>query len=62
MPWLARHDPVINWEKRTLVRFNSISAAESDDPVSDACALAGACGSHVKAAATPMPPIAAGDP
>ncbi|EGZ23941.1 hypothetical protein PHYSODRAFT_325107 [Phytophthora sojae] len=21
MPWLARHDPVIDWEKRTLVRF-----------------------------------------
>ncbi|KAK1930061.1 hypothetical protein P3T76_014295 [Phytophthora citrophthora] len=29
MPWLVRHDPVINWEKRTLVRFNNIRAAES---------------------------------
>ncbi|KAG1699706.1 hypothetical protein DVH05_012598 [Phytophthora capsici] len=33
MPWLARHDPVINWEKRTIVRFNNMSATESDGPV-----------------------------
>ncbi|KAK1933661.1 hypothetical protein P3T76_011875 [Phytophthora citrophthora] len=40
MPWLVRHDPVINWEKRTLVCFNSISATESDGPVSAAHAPA----------------------
>ncbi|ETP49832.1 hypothetical protein F442_04735 [Phytophthora nicotianae P10297] len=34
-PWLARHDPVINWEKRTLVRFGR-GATESDGPVSEA--------------------------
>ncbi|KAL3672858.1 hypothetical protein V7S43_002160 [Phytophthora oleae] len=51
MPWLARHDPVITWEKRTLVRFNNLSATESDGPVSAARAPAGACGSHVEAAA-----------
>uniref|UniRef100_H3GFF6 Reverse transcriptase domain-containing protein n=1 Tax=Phytophthora ramorum TaxID=164328 RepID=H3GFF6_PHYRM len=34
MPWLARHDPVIDWTKRTIVRFgNSSSATESDGPV-----------------------------
>ncbi|KAG2788713.1 hypothetical protein Pcac1_g2209 [Phytophthora cactorum] len=33
MPWLARYDPVINWEKRTLVRFGR-NATESDGPVS----------------------------
>ncbi|KAG2786296.1 hypothetical protein PC129_g13278 [Phytophthora cactorum] len=33
MPWLARHDPVVNWEKRTLVRFGR-NATESDSPVS----------------------------
>ncbi|KAL3656197.1 hypothetical protein V7S43_018970 [Phytophthora oleae] len=50
MPSLARHDPVINWEKRALVRFNNMSATESDGPVSAARAPAGACGSHVEAA------------
>ncbi|KAK1939047.1 hypothetical protein P3T76_009122 [Phytophthora citrophthora] len=29
MPWLVRHDPVINWEKRTLVRFNNIRCLRS---------------------------------
>ncbi|KAG3075587.1 hypothetical protein PI125_g21712 [Phytophthora idaei] len=29
MPWLARPDPVINWEKRTVVRFGR-NATESD--------------------------------
>uniref|UniRef100_H3H5T5 Retrotransposon gag domain-containing protein n=1 Tax=Phytophthora ramorum TaxID=164328 RepID=H3H5T5_PHYRM len=34
MPWLARHDPVIDWMKRTIVRFGSSSSAtESDGPV-----------------------------
>ncbi|KAE9275321.1 hypothetical protein PF008_g29377 [Phytophthora fragariae] len=25
MPWLARHDPVIDWTKRTIVHFGSSS-------------------------------------
>ncbi|KAG2961011.1 hypothetical protein PC119_g26240 [Phytophthora cactorum] len=33
MPWLARYDPVVNWEKRTVVRFGR-NATESDGPVS----------------------------
>ncbi|GMF50466.1 unnamed protein product [Phytophthora fragariaefolia] len=33
MPWLARHDPVIAWAKRTIVRSRSSSATESDGPV-----------------------------
>ncbi|OWY97602.1 hypothetical protein PHMEG_00031829 [Phytophthora megakarya] len=36
MPWLARHDPEIDWEKRTVVRFGRRGATESDDPVSAA--------------------------
>ncbi|KAG3179694.1 hypothetical protein PC128_g15819 [Phytophthora cactorum] len=32
MPWLTRHDPVVNWDKRTLVRFGR-NATESDGPV-----------------------------
>ncbi|KAK1946451.1 hypothetical protein P3T76_002004 [Phytophthora citrophthora] len=51
MPWLARHDPVINWEKRTLVRFNNIRTTESDGPVSATHAPDGACGVPVEAAA-----------
>uniref|UniRef100_H3H6I6 Reverse transcriptase domain-containing protein n=1 Tax=Phytophthora ramorum TaxID=164328 RepID=H3H6I6_PHYRM len=39
MPWLARHDPVIDWTKRTIVRFGSSSSAtESDGPVGAAYA------------------------
>ncbi|KAE9269009.1 hypothetical protein PF008_g30978 [Phytophthora fragariae] len=30
MPWLARHDPVIDWTKRTIVHFGSSSATVSD--------------------------------
>ncbi|ETI41425.1 hypothetical protein F443_13328 [Phytophthora nicotianae P1569] len=41
MPWLARHDPMINWEKCTLVRFGR-GATESDVPVSKAHAPRGA--------------------
>ncbi|KAE9220491.1 hypothetical protein PF004_g13321 [Phytophthora fragariae] len=26
MPWIARHDPVIDWTKRTIVHFGSSSA------------------------------------
>ncbi|KAK1931495.1 Retrotransposon-like protein 1 [Phytophthora citrophthora] len=51
MPWLARHDPVINWEKRTLVRFNNTRATESDGTVSATHAPDGACGAPVEAAA-----------
>ncbi|OWZ07258.1 putative membrane protein [Phytophthora megakarya] len=36
MPWLARHDPTIDWEKRTVVRFGRRGATESDGPVSAA--------------------------
>ncbi|OWY96139.1 hypothetical protein PHMEG_00033673 [Phytophthora megakarya] len=36
MPWLARHDPIIDWEKRTVVRFGRRGATESDGPVSTA--------------------------
>ncbi|OWY90414.1 reverse transcriptase [Phytophthora megakarya] len=36
MPWLARHDPTIDWEKRTVVCFGHRGATESDDPVSAA--------------------------
>uniref|UniRef100_H3H215 Retrotransposon gag domain-containing protein n=1 Tax=Phytophthora ramorum TaxID=164328 RepID=H3H215_PHYRM len=28
MPWLARHDPVIDWTKRTIVYFGSSSSVE----------------------------------
>ncbi|KAG3058300.1 hypothetical protein PI125_g25253 [Phytophthora idaei] len=49
MPWLARHDPVINWEKRTVVRFGR-NATESDGPVSVAHAPCGACDHTVEAA------------
>ncbi|KAG3095246.1 hypothetical protein PI125_g16306 [Phytophthora idaei] len=49
MPWLARHDPVVNWEKRTLVRFGR-NAIESDGPVSVAHAPQGASDHTVEAA------------
>ncbi|KAG3010744.1 hypothetical protein PC120_g14875 [Phytophthora cactorum] len=49
MPWLARHDPVVNWEKRTLVRFGR-NATESDVPVSVARAPHGAPDHAVEAA------------
>uniref|UniRef100_H3H3J0 Retrotransposon gag domain-containing protein n=1 Tax=Phytophthora ramorum TaxID=164328 RepID=H3H3J0_PHYRM len=45
MPWLARHDPVIDWTKRTIVRFaSSSSATEGDGPVGAAHAPRDACG------------------
>ncbi|KAG6612636.1 reverse transcriptase [Phytophthora cinnamomi] len=50
MPWLARHDPVIDWKKRTLVRFGRGSGTESDGPVTAAHASAGARGSSVETA------------
>ncbi|GMF23917.1 unnamed protein product [Phytophthora fragariaefolia] len=43
MPWLARHDPVIACAKRTIVRFRSSGATESDGPVGAAHAPRGAC-------------------
>ncbi|KAG2776281.1 hypothetical protein Pcac1_g13148 [Phytophthora cactorum] len=49
MPWLARLDPVVNWEKRTLVRFGR-NATESDGPVSVAHAPQGASDHTVEAA------------
>ncbi|KAE9267112.1 hypothetical protein PF001_g30215 [Phytophthora fragariae] len=42
MPWLARHDPVIDWTKRTVVHFGSSSATVSDGPVGAARAPRGA--------------------
>ncbi|KAG6623574.1 reverse transcriptase [Phytophthora cinnamomi] len=50
MPWLARHDPVIDWKKRTLVRFGRDSGTESDGPVTAARAPAGARDSPVETA------------
>ncbi|GMF62242.1 unnamed protein product [Phytophthora fragariaefolia] len=43
MTWLARHDPVIDWAKRTIVRFRCIGATESAGPVGAAHAPHGAC-------------------
>ncbi|KAG3052380.1 hypothetical protein PI125_g26164 [Phytophthora idaei] len=34
MPWLAWHDPVANWEKRTLVRFGRNATETTDLSVS----------------------------
>ncbi|GMG15238.1 unnamed protein product [Phytophthora fragariaefolia] len=50
MPWLARHDPVIDLAKRTIVRFRSSGATESDGPVGAAHAPRGACGTPAEAA------------
>ncbi|GMF53875.1 unnamed protein product [Phytophthora fragariaefolia] len=50
MPWLARHDPVIDWAKRTIVRFRSSGATESDGPVGAAHAPRGACDPPAEAA------------
>ncbi|KAG3147213.1 hypothetical protein PC128_g23842 [Phytophthora cactorum] len=49
MSWLARHDPAINWEKCTLVRFGR-NATESDGPVSVAHARQGESDHTVEAA------------
>ncbi|GMF89401.1 unnamed protein product [Phytophthora fragariaefolia] len=50
IPWLARHDPVIDWAKRTIVRFRSSGATESDGPVGAAHAPRGACDPPAEAA------------
>ncbi|KAE9164928.1 hypothetical protein PF004_g29667 [Phytophthora fragariae] len=42
MPWLARHDPVIDWTKHTIVHFGSSGATVSDGPVGAARAPRGA--------------------
>ncbi|GMF09600.1 unnamed protein product [Phytophthora lilii] len=53
MPWLARHDPVINWRKRSVVRFGNAGqsveditdrATVSDGPGNAAHASGDACG------------------
>ncbi|KAE8964645.1 hypothetical protein PR001_g28992, partial [Phytophthora rubi] len=50
MPWLARHDPVIDWTKRTIVHFGSSSATVSNGPVGAAHAPRGACDPPAEAA------------
>ncbi|KAE9273785.1 hypothetical protein PF008_g29756 [Phytophthora fragariae] len=50
MPWLARHDPAIDWTKRTIVHFGSSSATVSDGPVGAAHAPRGACDPPAEAA------------
>ncbi|GMF48479.1 unnamed protein product [Phytophthora fragariaefolia] len=50
MPWFARHDSVIDWAKRTIVRFRSSGATESDGPVGAAHAPRGACDPPAEAA------------
>ncbi|KAE8996977.1 hypothetical protein PR001_g19709 [Phytophthora rubi] len=50
MPWLARHDPVIDWTKRTIVHFGSSGATVSDGPVGAAHAPRGACDPPAEAA------------
>ncbi|GMF47471.1 unnamed protein product [Phytophthora fragariaefolia] len=50
VPWLARHHPVIDWAKRTIVRIRSSGAIESDGPVGAAHAPRGACNPPAEAA------------
>ncbi|KAE8962396.1 hypothetical protein PR001_g29720, partial [Phytophthora rubi] len=50
MPWLARHDPVIDWTKRTIVHFGGSSATVTDGPVGAAHASRGACDPPAEAA------------
>ncbi|GMF29563.1 unnamed protein product [Phytophthora fragariaefolia] len=49
-PWLARHDPVLDWAKCTIVRFRGSGATESDDPVGASHAPRGACDPPAEAA------------
>ncbi|GMF56377.1 unnamed protein product [Phytophthora fragariaefolia] len=58
MPWLARHDPVIDWAKRTIMSFRSSGATEGGGPVSATHAPRGACD---PAAETAAPRAAASD-
>ncbi|GMF56467.1 unnamed protein product [Phytophthora fragariaefolia] len=57
MPWLARHDPVVDWAKRTIVRFRSSGATESDGPVGAAHAPRGACDPQQRQREARLPPI-----
>ncbi|GMF45421.1 unnamed protein product [Phytophthora fragariaefolia] len=50
MPWLVRHDPVIDWVKRSIVRFRSSGATESDGPVCAAHVPRGTCDPPAEAA------------
>ncbi|GMF48833.1 unnamed protein product [Phytophthora fragariaefolia] len=50
IPWLARHDPVIDWAKRTIVRFRSSVATEIGGPVGAPHAPHGACDPPAEAA------------
>ncbi|KAE9004256.1 hypothetical protein PR002_g17116 [Phytophthora rubi] len=50
MPWLERHDPVIDWTKRTIVHFGISGATVSDGPVGAAHAPRGACDPPAEAA------------
>ncbi|GMF63013.1 unnamed protein product [Phytophthora fragariaefolia] len=50
IPWLARHAPVIDWAKRTIVHLGSCCATESDDPVGEAHAPRGECDPPAEAA------------
>ncbi|GMF45057.1 unnamed protein product [Phytophthora fragariaefolia] len=50
MPWLAWHDPGIDWAKHTVVCLRSSGATESDGPVGAAHAPRGACDPPVEAA------------
>ncbi|KAJ8571901.1 hypothetical protein ON010_g4933 [Phytophthora cinnamomi] len=50
MPCKPRHDPVIDWKKRTLVRFGRDSGTESDGPITAAHAPAGVRGLPVETA------------
>ncbi|GMF44951.1 unnamed protein product [Phytophthora fragariaefolia] len=50
MLWLARYHPVIDWAKRTIVRFRSSGATERDGHVGAAHAPRGACDPPAEAA------------
>ncbi|KAE8888908.1 hypothetical protein PF003_g27099 [Phytophthora fragariae] len=50
MPWIARHDPVVDWTKRTIVHFGSSGATVSDGPVGAAHAPRGTCDPPAEAA------------
>ncbi|KAE9042748.1 hypothetical protein PR001_g6076 [Phytophthora rubi] len=50
MPWIARHDPVVDWTKRTIAHFGSSGATVSDGPVGAAHAPRGTCDPPAEAA------------
>ncbi|GMF53975.1 unnamed protein product [Phytophthora fragariaefolia] len=57
MPWLTRHDPVIDWAKRAIMRFRSSFATESDGSVGAAHAPRGACDPQLRQREARLPPI-----